>query len=182
MVHMQANRSIRAPFLLTVSTLLVGACGARVDGTSNPPPIDCPLQAPTAYDSCTLKPGESCTYTASCQSGDRAIAYECQDESGTGWQVVPGQSCTQPYDSCPGTELYCGNEWGMPLYTNPPSPCPDSPPAVATSCSINVMGAVHERCGYSCGADSSEGWHVLRCEANADGSMDGSWAYEKTCD
>ena len=171
----------RSPFLFTVSATILGACGGDVTSSSNPPAINCPTERPTAYDACALKLGESCSYDVACQSGTQRIAFECQSDNGTGWQVVEGQSCMLAYDSCPNTELYCGEQWTMPLATNPPAPCPNTPPAVSTSCEANVMGAVRERCGYRCGDDANAAWQVLHCQAAAD-SMTGMWVVEKSCD
>lgn len=145
-------------------------------GTVNPPPPACPPEAPDAYTSCDLEPGQTCTYDVSCQSGLRTLSFRC---GALGLYEFADQACEVPYDSCPGTEYYCDGTWWMPNSTNPPSPCPQDAPMGGDACLVGEMGGDWPYCGYACdGVDASNGWTVLSC-VGPDG--DQQWFTDGAC-
>jgi hypothetical protein len=155
-----------------------GGTGSSSSSGNNGP--NCPPSAPGAYDECKLKAGEICSYEVGCQSGPRFISFTCWD-GGFGWRTVAGQACTLPFDSCPGTDLYCGNEWGMPAGTNPPAPCPDPPPTAGSECFSGGFGGVHAKCGYPCEGDPNKGWQIASCTGGSTPNDKGSWSYDNGC-
>ena len=185
--------SFRRPFVLTCSVVAVAACGSEVlvessgvssgasSGTSGS--VNCPAEAPLGYVPCASPPGEQCVYDIPCQSGVRQIAFECLDQVGEGpWTVVADQACVQPYDSCPNTELYCGTQWGLPLGSNPPAPCPSALPEEGDECMFETMGADRRYCGYRCGETPGSGWVVAEC-VGVPGEFEGEWIHDEgDCD
>ncbi len=178
-------KMLRVPFVLTcsaVAAVAAVACGSEVtvkgEGTPNP---NCPETAPTTYEECALGPGETCLYELDCQSGPTSIQFTCH-EDGYGWRTVQGQACRESHDSCPGTELYCAEQWGMPYGTNPPAPCPVTPPVPGSECSVLAMGAVRSMCGYRCDGDRDGAWQVATCSGSSGPLEKGSWAYDDSCD
>ena len=134
----------------------------------------CPGEAPDGYATC--EPHEAlCTYEVACQSGVVTLEFGCLD--GT-WSIGP-DTCVEPYDSCPGTEYYCGDEgWWMPFASNPPSPCPAEPPQADTPCFTGGMGGVWEQCGYRCDDAPDAAWTIATCVMSPTG---GSWVYDGAC-
>ncbi|MFP6685955.1 MAG: hypothetical protein VB934_14655 [Polyangiaceae bacterium] len=171
---------------MTCSALAVAACASEVrvlgsESSSGGNGPNCPATPPTAYDQCRLVAGESCVYDVPCQSGLRSIRFQCLGED-FGFRVAEGQACTRPHDSCPGTELHCVSEWGMPLGTNPPTPCPDTPALEGGECSTLEMGGVRENCGYPCNGDPEQGWQVATCAGSRGALETGAWIYDDGCD
>ena len=152
------------------------ATGSSSTGNNGP---NCPPSAPGAFDECKLKTDEICSYEVKCQSGPRFISFTCWDGN-FGWRTVEGQSCTLPFDSCPDTDLYCVNEWGMPVGTNPPGPCPDPPPTAGSECISGGFGGVHEKCGYPCEGDPNKGWQIASCTP-PNPPKKGGWYYDDGC-
>lgn len=122
--------------------------------------IPCPAAVPDSYTQCTEK-GQSCTYDVQCQSGLITHTFSC---SSLGyWVLGVHPPCDKPFDSCPGTMLYCStNGWNMPEGTNPPSPCPAAAPVEGAECYSGGFGGVYPDCGYACGPSGS-GWQVAHC-------------------
>lgn len=203
----KSMRSLRLPFVVTVGMTGAAACGGNiyvqgeesggggeggsetttvtsngggtvtVSTTSSTNPPACPPTLVDGYTSCEEYEGSFCSYDVSCQSGTVNLSFSC---AGGYWQVEP-QACEQPYDSCPGTELYCDGSWWMPNATNPPSPCPTTIPPAGTPCFPGGMGGVWEHCGYSCGGDPElSGWIIASCEGK-DPNGPHSWQPEGAC-
>lgn len=154
----------------------VATTSAGPGGGDVPPPVDCPADPPSGYEACTIEAGEQCVYDVACQSGVVELRFTCSAD-GYGWTVVD-QACAQPYDSCPGTELYCDGSWWQPTGTNPPSPCPSEPPQEFSACYTGGFGGVWENCGYYCD-DQSTVWTVATCYGNA--NEEGVWEYDSAC-
>ncbi len=150
-----------------------------VGGTSVDAGANCPPTVPGWYEQCTA--GQSCNYDVACQSGAQSFNYVCNENSF--WDLAP-KSCDKPYDSCPGTELYCnaGFGWSIPQGTNPPSPCPDTRPNPGDACSAAPMGGVWENCGYPCDATPTAKWTVLTCKYDpADPTGQSTWESDGAC-
>src|SRR5690606_6694476 len=97
-----------------------------------------------------------------------------------GWWEIAPQPCGFPYDSCPGTELYCDGQWWMPTGTNPPSPCAATIPDPGTPCYPGGMGGDWEHCGYACGPDPElSGWVVASCVPS--GEQNHVWQHDEGC-
>jgi hypothetical protein len=152
-----------------------GGTTGGVGGFGGNPPL-CPAALPGWYEQCAPD-GVQCGYDIGCQSGQVSITLTCT--SGY-WNVVPG-TCAQPYDSCPGTDLYCseGYGWTMPQGTNPPSPCPATKPAVGEKCYSGGFGGVHEKCGYPCDPATGAGWTVMTCPYQ--NGPDSAWESDGAC-
>ena len=154
----------------------VGGTTGGAGGVGGTGGAACPNGVPNWWDPCDAK-GSSCTFDVDCQSGKVSFEFNC---SSTGyWTVSPG-TCAQPYDSCSGTELHCtpGYGWSMPQGTNPPAPCPSTPPPEGESCFSGGFGGVHEKCGYPCDPASKSGWTVATCPMSSSNSM---WEYDGAC-
>lgn len=134
-----------------------------VGGTSNCPPEPPPYGSTKCTDD--VATGTVCRYDVSCQSGTTSLDLVCGDFA---WEMLPGQGCTQPFDSCPGTDYYCDGEWLMPQGTNPPSPCPPTRPNSGEACFSGGMGGVWPACGYYC--DDKSTWTVALCDETSPGS------------
>lgn len=209
MTKTKTKTSLRLPFVMTVSVSAAAACGGNVQiqgegdggsgasstttatsgvggagttavststGTVNPPP--CPADIPNGYQNCDFPDGVACSYEVACQSGAVTLSFAC---SGGFWEVEP-QPCAYPYDSCPGTELYCDGTWWMPSGTNPPSPCPAKIPDPGATCYPGEMGGDWEHCGYPCGAGDPEidGWTVASCVLGPSDAY--AWQHDGACD
>lgn len=145
----------------------VGSTGAGAGAT-------CPAGPPDGYTTC--EPNKAlCLYDVACQSGTVTLEFGCLD--GT-WSIGP-DSCVEPYDSCPGTEYYCGEDgWWMPFASNPPSPCPTEPPPEGQACFTGGMGGVWEQCGYRCDGAPDGDWTIATC---VQGPSGGAWVYDGAC-
>ncbi len=172
-----AHCSLRASFVVTtVATVSLAACGGETGNDGNP--ATCPSAIPGSYGAapCEAK-GVSCNYPLDCQGGPIIANIFC---TGAGpWRLTP-QPCTQPYDSCPGTDLYCsGNTWSTPIGGNPPSPCPGTLPEEGSSCYPVGFGGVREYCGYPCA--STGNWVVARCPHPSIGEYSSTWSHDQAC-
>lgn len=157
-------------------TAVVTSSSGTTMTTTGPMP-ECPPELPNGYTLCDVPESVVCTYDVSCQSGNVALSFQCTDET---WQVLP-QMCAQPYDSCPGTELYCSGQWLLPQGTNPPSPCPDTAPTAGATCFAGGFGGVWEQCGYPCDDSPNAPWTVATC-TSTDPNTDGMWTYDGACE
>ncbi len=190
--------SLRVPFLVTVSATVgsgLVACGgevvvqsgtggsastssasvsngqgvtavtAGVGGTPTCPPEPPPYGSTGCTDDVVT--GTVCRYDVACQSGQTSLEFVCGDFA---WEMLPGQGCTQPFDSCPGTNYYCDGEWVLPQGSNPPSPCPSTQPEAGEQCFAGGMGGVWPACGYYC--DDQTTWSVAVCDES---SLPGQW-------
>ncbi len=141
---------------------------------------NCPTELPGTWDTCDLPAGAVCKWDVKCQSGVVAIEMECDPASGfAGWKMVP-KACTKPYDSCPNTDLYCSDTWTKPMGTNPPAPCPATPPKAGEQCYSGGFGGVWPNCGYACSTGSSD-WTIATCDPNYDGGSS-VWQLDGACD
>lgn len=147
---------------VSVSTVSVGSGGSAPS---------CPPEPPSfGSTSCTdeVPVGTVCRYDVSCQSGQVSLRFLCGEFA---WEMVAGQACSQPFDSCPGTNYYCDGEWLLPQGSNPPSPCPSSRPSGGEACFSGGMGGVWPACGYYC--DDMTSWTVAVCDEPSPGQ--GAW-------
>ncbi|MCA9632500.1 MAG: hypothetical protein KC766_32830, partial [Myxococcales bacterium] len=98
--------------------------------------------------------------------------YKCTDY---GTWTIERYACSNPYDSCPGTEITCYDEWQVWEGTNPPPPCPAEKPAPSSACDNN-WGFGPATCGYPC--ENGKGWTVGTCYY----WNDPIWAFDGSCD
>lgn len=147
-------------------------------GTSPDAGANCPPTVPGSSPPCSQ--GQSCSYDVNCQSGVQSFEYVCNQHST--WEVT-AKSCDKPYDSCPGTELYCnGNDgWFYPQGSNPPYPCPESRPSAGVPCQINFNGT-WEHCGYPCDSSPTAKWTVSTCAYDSTSLSGRSWQSDGACD
>lgn len=136
-------------------------------------PNDCPAEAPGPFQQCTSS--SVCNYDVACQSGTVNLQFTC-DANGGRWQLTP-TACDQPHDSCPGTEYHCIDSWQMPEATNPPAPCPDTPPEPGAECFPGGFGGVWEYCGYRCDDTPEAAWTLAHCPTDAMPV----WQYDEAC-
>jgi hypothetical protein len=155
----------------------VGAVGGVSTGGSGGSIGVCPEERPLNWDvpsSCALSAGEVCTYVQRCQSGTITFVYTCESNT----LQLQRSSCV-PYDSCPGTGLWCtegGLWWDTFDQMNPPAPCPAARPADGASCYQGSLGAEQTPCGYRCGNGS---WRISACVASDAGST--LWQSDGVC-
>jgi hypothetical protein len=129
-------------------------------GTGGTGGVPCPKEVPDGYTQCPVE-GQTCVFDVACQSGTVSHTFSCSSYGN--WTLSVHPPCDEMYDSCPGTMLYCSaNGWSMPEGTNPPSPCPATPPAEGSECYSGGFGGVYEFCGYPCGP-SGAGWQIAQC-------------------
>ncbi|MBK8998682.1 MAG: hypothetical protein IPM35_23415 [Myxococcales bacterium] len=142
---------------------LGGSAGAAGLGGA----ASCPPTLPVSYPCDKSQVG--CEYTVDCQGGPQTFTLSCAP-SGFGWTVTP-QACDpdEPYDSCPGTQMYCkaGFGWVHNVSVNPPTPCPVSAPAAGDACVPASFGGYTSPCGYPCAA-GQKGWMVTTCVSTPD--------------
>jgi hypothetical protein len=140
----------------------------------------CPPTRPSGVyfgpNGCSLPPGMACTYVEHCQSGDVEFSYVCTN----GYLSLQQTGCSLPYDSCPGTSLWCGpSGWtDFSTGTNPPAPCPAQRPSDGASCQVFDFGANISPCGYHCEGSAcascpSGTWLTTSCVATDAGT--GFW-------
>ena len=139
----------------------------------------CPPSPPDGFTQC--KGDTPCSYNVKCQSGTQNIAFSCNEY---GNFSVGDQTCTPKFDSCPGTPLYCrtNGQWWIPSGTNPPSPCPVTPPEAGASCREGGFGGVWEKCGYPC-KKADTPWMVATCTRKdpSNRRSPSTWQYDVAC-
>lgn len=156
------------------STGTTSGTSSVVSSSSTGNPSLCPDQPPSGFDQCDPSVGP-CSYDIECQSGKKAFVFACGPE---GWDPVAPDGCDgYPYDSCPGTELYCDGQWWLPHGTNPPAPCPTELPVDGSMCFAGGFGGTHQYCGYICQDDAT--WTIAQC-AGSPGD-EGQWVYDGAC-
>jgi hypothetical protein len=155
-----------------------GVGGTGVGGTGGVISA-CPPSRPLGWQAggcALLHASDTCSYTERCQSGEVTFTYGCTD----GYFRLVTSGCAVPYDSCPGTGLWCspgGNWFDSSAGTNPPAPCPDVRPVDGTSCYIGGFGAHQTPCAYLCGSGN---WTLSSCVPMDAGT--GTWQSDGVCE
>lgn len=170
----------RASFVVTASlAVLTPACGGETGSGSNGNPASgggggasdggvdagaagaCPVEVGHGVVGCLLE-GESCDFSIDCQGGPRTFHLVCTAER---YELEP-MKCdpSEPYDFCAGSGFWCsGSDWMLPIFPNPPVPCPATPPTAGVECPV-TFGGTQSPCGYPCATDSGqEGWQFASC-------------------
>jgi len=150
------------------SGVSVGSGGSSPGCPPEPPPYGssaCAGEVPV---------GTVCSYVVPCQSGERSLDFVCAEYS---WEMVEGQACTLPFDSCPNTDFYCNGDWILPQGTNPPAPCPSTRPKTGEVCFSGGFG-IWPACGYYC--DDKTTWTTAECVMPRQG-VDGEWSFDGAC-
>lgn len=155
---------------------------AGVGGSGVP---KCPTTLPNSGECDPTAQG--CTYTVDCQSGAQTFTLSCHfqhpgDPKGYGWTVA-AKACDpgRPYDSCPGTFMYCDSAtgWEHTVSSDTPASCPSAVPAAGEKCNSNPFGGADSPCGYPCDAGGKPGWRLASC-AKGDGGL--VWEVSQKCE
>jgi len=181
------RRELKAPFVVTVA-VLAAACESGGDASG-----DCPATPPnlTPAEVCTpaVQQAGGCRYRVDCQSGPVDLTFTCKQDGSSVvmWSVV-SDTCSSPFDSCPGANPRCYTGiWVSQAPSNPPQPCPETCPetkpapgtAVCFACSQDCAICSASSCGYRC--SSGGAWTVGSTYRAGAGCANGVWLFDGAC-